>query len=84
MELQISAALQVLFGQVQKSVIVISLVKWIYLNILPLHLISVWVVLQARFLLIHLLLKTIISWKLKMLQLAASIRKQVQRSPLNT
>ena len=84
MELQISAALQVLFGQAQKSDIVISLVKWLYLNILPLHLISVWVVLQAVFLLIHLLLKTIISWKLKMLQLAASIRKQVQRSPLNT
>ena len=41
MELQISAALQVLFGQAQKSDIVISLVKWLYLNILPLHLISV-------------------------------------------
>ena len=84
MELQISAALQVLFGQAQKSDIVISLVKWLYLNILPLHLISVWVVLQAVFLLIHLLLKTIISWKLKMSRLALSTRMLEQKRPLNT
>ena len=82
MELQISAALQVLFGQAQKSDIAISLVKWIYLNILPLHLISVWAVLQAMFLLIHLLLKTIISWKLKMSRLALSTRMPEQKRPL--
>ena len=40
MELRISAALQAQLVQVQKSDIAISLVKWIYLNILP-HLISV-------------------------------------------
>ena len=41
MELRISAALQAQLELVQKSDIAISLVKWIYLNILPLHLISV-------------------------------------------
>ena len=41
MALRISAALQAQLVQVQKSVIAISLVEWIYLNILPLNLISV-------------------------------------------
>ena len=82
MVLQISAALQGQLVQAQKSVIVISLVKWIYLNILPLHLISVWVVLQARFLLIHLLLETIISWKLKMSRLALNTKMLGQKRPL--
>ena len=58
MELQISAALQVLFGQAQKSDIAISLVKWIYLNILPLNLISVWADLLARLNPAHLFLRT--------------------------
>lgn len=79
MALRISAALQAQLVQVQKSDIAISLVKWIYLNILPLHLISVWAVLQAVFLLIHLFLKTIISWELKMFRLALSIRMLEQK-----
>ena len=41
MELQISAALQAQLEQKQKSDIVISLVRWMYLNIRPLNLISV-------------------------------------------
>ena len=82
MALRISAALQAQLVQVQKSDIAISLVKWIYLNILPLHLISVWAVLQAVFLLIHLFLKTIIFWKLKMSRLALSIRMLEQKRPL--
>ncbi len=82
MALRISAALQAQLVQVQKSDIAISLVKWIYLNILPLHLISVWAVLQAVFLLIHLFLKTIISCKRKMSRLALSIRMLEQKRPL--
>ena len=82
MELRISAALQAQLVQIQKSNTVISLVEWMYLNILPLHLISVWVVLQAVFLLIHLLLKTIISWELKMSRLALSTRMPEKQRPL--